>query len=299
MKKIHFAILTLTFGFFSAFAQDEAVSKNYMGVAWSPDGKSLSFTILEMKTTPPRSMKAAVYVMKADGSGMRKITGEGINAFGPAWSKDGARIFFGGVNPETKEAQIYSVGADGNGLTQLTRTGRNSSPVVSPDGKKIVFNSETVEHKPQIWVMNIDGSDAKALTNDTALAFYNPIWSPDGKRIVYYTEKGDNKDQIWTMNADGGDQKLLTGNIGHNFYPAWSADGKRIIFCSDRDGEKEVIYSMKTDGSDVKRLLKTNSFYAKFSPDGKRIAFIAGKFPANNIFIAGADGSKITKLTNQ
>ncbi len=300
MKKILFAILTLTCGFFSAFAQEgEGVSKNYMGVAWSPDGKSLSFTIMEMKNAPARSMKAAVYVMKADGTQMKKITGDAINGFGPSWSKDGRRIFFGAMNPETKQREIYSINTDGSGLTQLTKSGKNSAPVVSPDGKKIVFNTETVERKPQISVMNIDGSGLKALTNDTTLAFYSPVWSPDGKKIVYYTEKGDNKDQIWTMNADGTNQKLLTNNVGHNFYPSWSADGKRIIFCSDRDGEQQVIYAMDADGSNVKRLLKTNSFYAKYSPDGKRIAFISGKFPDSSIYIANGDGTNEVNLTPQ
>jgi len=299
MKKIFLAILTLAFCFISAFAQEqgETVSKNYQGVAWSPDSQSLSFTLMEIKNTTPRSMKADIYVMRADGTGVKKITGDGLNGFGSTWSKDGRRIYFGAVNPATKERQIYAVNADGSGLTQLTKTGRNTAPVVSPDGKKIVFNSETVERKPQISVMNIDGSNIKTLTADNTIAFYNPIWSPDGKRIVYYTEKGDNKDQIWVMNADGANQKLLTNNVGHNFYPSWSADGKRIIFTSDRDGEKQVIYSMNADGTDVKRLLKTNGFYAKFSPDGKRIAFISGKFPESSILIADADGKNEINVT--
>lgn len=299
MKKIILIILTLIFSFISAFAQNETSSKNYMGVAWSPDGKYLSFTIMDVKNTKPMQMKADIYIMKTDGTELKKITGEGTNEFGPAWSKDGQKLFFGAVNPETKAADIFSVKADGTGLTQLTKTGKNASPSVSPDGKKIVFNSEKAEHKPQIFVMNTDGSGLKALTNDDTLAFYNPLWSPDGKKIVYYVEKGDNKDQIWTMNADGSEQKLLTNNIGHNFYPSWSADGKQIIFCSNRDGENQVIYSMNADGSNIKRLLKTNSFYAKFSPNGKKIAFISGKFPNSSIFIADADGSNEINLTAQ
>lgn len=297
MKKIIFTFLIISLNFLFVSAQTGGTAKSFYSVVWSPDGRQLSFTIMEMKTTEPRSMKAAVYVMNADGTGMRKVTGDELSAFGSSWSKDGKRIFFGGTNSVTKERQIYSINADGSGLTQITKTGKNSAPVVSPDGKKIVFNSELVDRKPQIFVMNIDGSGQKALTNDNAIGFYNPIWSPDGKRIVYYSEKGDNKDQIWTMNADGSEQKLLTNNVGHNFYPSWTADGKEIIFCSDRDGEKEVIYAMRADGTNVRRLLKLNSFYAKFSPDGKRIAFISGKFPVNNIFVAGADGANEINLT--
>lgn len=302
MKKINYILVIILLSTISIFAQDaeqQSGSKFYQGIAWSPDGKYLSFTIMDVKNTKPMTMKADIYVMKADGTQLKKITGEANNEFGPSWSKDGRRIYFGAVNPETKDAQIFSVGTDANGLTQLTKTGRNASPVVSPDGKRIVYNAETVDHKPQIYVMNTDGSNPKALTNDNTLAFYNPIWSPDGKKIVYYVEKGDNKDQIWTMNADGTNQKLLTNNVAHNFYPSWSANGKQIIFCSNRDGEERVIYSMNADGSNIKRLLKTNSFYAKFAPNGKKIAFISGKFPSTNIVIADADGTNEVNITAQ
>jgi TolB protein len=299
MKKIIFAILIVSAGVISVFAQDAAPSRFYQAMEWSPDGKYLTFTLMDIKSMKPMSMKADIYVMKADGSEMKKVTGDEKNEFFSSWSKDGKRVFFGASVQGSKESDIFAVNTDGSGLTQLTKNNqRNSAPSVSPDGNKIVFNSETVERKPQIYVMNADGSNIRALTNDTTLAFYNPIWSPDGKRIVYYTEKGDNKDQIWVMNADGSNQKLLTNNIGHNFYPSWSADGKRVIFTSERDGEKQVIYSLKTDGTDLKRVLKTNSFYAKISPDGKKIAYIAGQFPSNNIFIADADGANVIKLTN-
>ena len=296
MNKIIFAILWLSLGILSVLGQNEGVMKNYAGVNWSPDGKTLSFSIIEMSMGPPRRMKAALYVMKADGTGVRRITDETVNAFGGSWSKDGKRLYFQAVNLEKKEREIYAINADGTGLTQLTKTGRAGAPIVSPDGKRIVFNSETIDRKPQISVMNIDGTGIKALTNDNTIAFYDPVWSPDGKQIVYYTEKGDNKDQIWVMNADGSNQRLLTNNVGHNFYPSWSADGKRIIFTSDRDGEKEVIYSMKTDGTDIRRLMKTNSAYAKISPDGKRVVFISGKFPKTGISVVNLDGTNEVSL---
>lgn len=297
MKKIIFAILILAVGFFSIFAQ-ETESNVYQAIEWSPDGKHLTFTLMKIKNTTPRSMKADIYVMKADGSEMKKITGDEKNEFVSSFSKDGKRIFFGASVQGSKEGDIFAVNLDGTNLVQLTKNNRrNAAPDVSPDGKKIVFNSESTPRKPQIFVMDADGKNEKALTNDDTVAFYNPLWSPDGKKIVYYVERGDDKDQIWTMNSDGSNQKLLTNNVGHNFYPSWSSDGKQIIFTSDRDGEKEVIYSMNADGTDIKRLLKTNSFYAKYSPDGKKIAFISGKFPINNIFMANADGSNEINLT--
>jgi TolB protein len=294
MKKIYyvFAIILL---FAAAALAQETTSTSYFAVTWSPDSKYLTFTKMQMTNSKPPVIKADVYTMKADGTEMKKITGDEQNEFTPSWSKN-KRIFF--RSSSNKEGNIFSVKPDGTDLIQVTKNiGRSSNPAVSDDGKKIAFNVESVDHKPQIYVMNADGSNVSALTNDNTLAFYNPVWSPDGKRIVYYVEKGDQKDQIWTMNADGTNQTLLTANIAHNFYPSWSVDGKRIIFCSNRDGEEAVIYSMKADGSDIRRLLKTNSAYARYSPNGKRIVFVSGKFPNTNIFVADADGTNEVNLT--
>ena len=136
-----------------------------------------------------------------------------------------------------------------------------------------------------------------AQTNDKTIADYSSVWSSDSKEMVDYTEKEYEKDQIWNMNAYGTGKNLQTNNIGHNFYPSWTSDGKRIIFCSNHDGEEQVIYSMNADGSDIKRLMTANSSYARMSPNGKMIAFIAGRFPATAIYVAGADGSNPVKIT--
>ena len=302
MKFLTLVFLTIMISTCAIFAQ-EITSTSYFVVSWSPDSKYLTFTKMQMtrSATPDKSkppvVKADVYTMKADGTEVKKITGDEQNEFAPSWSKN-KLIYFGTTLQGSKEGEIFAVKPDRTGLTQITKNiGRSSNPDVSRDGKKIAFNVETVEHKPQIYTMNADGSNVKALTSDDTLAFYNPVWSPDGKKIVYYVEKGDQKDQIWTMNPDGTNQTLLTGNVAHNFYPSWSADGKRIIFCSNRDGEDQVIYSMNPDGLDIKRLMKTNSPNARYSPDGKKIVFTAGKFPNVNIFVANADGTNEVKLT--
>jgi Tol biopolymer transport system component len=274
-------------------------STAYMTPTWSPDGKWLAFTQMNITDGTPRKFDADIYLMKTDGSGLKRLTGDGSNEFNPVFSKDGKSLFFSVADPQTRNSDLYSLPLDSS-QPKLLKTSLNhpSAPEVSPDGKLIVLNgtltAEAGDHFPQIYVMKADGTGLKQLTYDGKLAFYSPTWSPDGKRILYYLERGDNKDQIWSMKADGTDNQLLTANIGHNFYPTWTTDGKRVIFTSNRDG-KQQLYIMNTDGTDVKPFgIEAGS--VRMSPDGKRIVYTSGRFPTIGIYIANADGSNPVKL---
>jgi Tol biopolymer transport system component len=303
MKNLIYIISIITLVSAAAFAQT-AEKVFHQALAWSPDGKYLTFTGMRDINQQARTMKADIYTVRIDGSDLKKITGDERNEFYSSWAKN--RIAFGAGAAATRESEIFAVNWDGSNLTQLTRNaGRNATPALSPDGKKIAFISNRDGDKMQIYSMNADGSNVTRLTKDATVAFYNPQWSPDGKRIVYYSEKGDKKDQIWIMNADGSNHTLLTGNIGHNIFPAFSPDGKKIIFSSsNRDAKPDgsyvqdsFVYTMNVDGSNLTKIADINSYFARFSPDGKKIAYISGKFPETAIYIASADGSGAMKVT--
>ena len=97
--------------------------------------------------------------------------------------------------------------ADGSNITKITDTtvGDNIFPLWSPDGKKIMFNSNR-DGNVNLYVMNADGSD---VTNVTAgkitldnLEEDKPAWSPDGTQIIFSSEQNSNWD-LYVMNVDG------------------------------------------------------------------------------------------------
>lgn len=273
-------------------------------VVWSPDGKYIAFTGIHDLDRTTNTVKSDIYVVRVDGTEFRQMTDNEKNEYYVSWIK--GRITFGAETPGTKDSSIFTVDQDGSNLRQVSKNGTNArAPSASSDGKRVVFVSARDGGKPQIYVINADGSDEKRLTSDPLVGFYNPQFSPNAKQIVYYAEKGDNLDQVWVMNADGSHQTLVTGGIGHNIYPGWTPDGKRIIFSSS-NREKDAagafikgsyVHLINPDGTGLTKLGDVKSFYARFSPDGKKIAYIAGGFPQSSIYIANADGSGATKIT--
>jgi len=153
----------------------------------------------------------------------------------------------------------------------------------SPDGKRIHFHASTLLSSDNpienidIWIMDVDGSNKKQLTNylgyDTS-----PEWSPDGNKIAYGSGNLSNLD-IWTMNPDGSDKKQLTsGALVTDF--DWSPDGRRIAYVSwlTKDPKAKEIWIMDADGSNKELLLRVpyNPYSVgislAWSPDGSKIA---------------------------
>ena len=162
-----------------------------------------------------------IYVMDADGKNQHRLTNNRHDDWSPVWSPDGKRIVFfsnrdGHVHVirGVPTYEIYVMDADGRNPQKLTNNPNDDrSPSWSPDGKRIVFQSNRDKDNPgnyEIYVMDADGGNEQKLTENPN-EDDNPSWSPDGKRIVFSSGREghfENKfgitDEIYVMDADGG-----------------------------------------------------------------------------------------------
>ena len=145
---------------------------------------------------------------------------------------------------------------------------------ISPDGKRIAFESSRSGSK-EIWVANVDGSDAVQLSN-----FHShtgtPRWSPDGRTILFDSRTSGKAALYLVDPATALPRQISTNGIPADD-PSWSADGKWIYFHSEspEPAEHDAIYRVTPQGGTPERMAHARGYKTEESKDGKLLYFAA------------------------
>ncbi len=171
------------------------------GPVWSPDGSRVAFYRAGPGIVP------IVYVIDADGTNEGDVTDGVVPANAVDWSGDGEWLLVWMVHDGALD--IFRVHPDGSNLTPVTSTPGSEGPgAVSPDGSMIAFSyAEPGGGKRDIWVMGVDGSDRRQLTDGPTEDWTTePVWSPDGMLVIYQSGvRGD----YYVVGLDGSARRKL------------------------------------------------------------------------------------------
>ena len=262
--------------------------------AISPDGRLIVFR--EDVNPAPAVVDGDIFVMGVDGSNLVNITaGNSLNDGTPTFSPDGRSIAFArDLDPAalTSNFDIFVMGVDGSNQVDLSAGAPSSfdvSPDFSPDGRRIVFARDFVPGNPiesGIVSMNIDGSNATALTSGTP-DDDGPAFSPNGRRIAFSRAP---QDQLHLINPDGSGLVNLTPTfLDEALDPSWSPDGSRLAF----DDDNQDVYVLNADGSGLTNL--TSDGEGNSDPSWEYVYRCAGR----RATIVGDDGPDKIKGTKK
>jgi Tol biopolymer transport system component len=135
---------------------------------------------------------ADLYVMKADGSGLRRLTNVPGYDGGPFFFPDGKRIIWRRFTEDGLKADVWSMKPDGSDAKKLTDFGAMSwAPYVHPSGQYVLFASNKLGFSNfEIFMVDIDGSKEPVRVTYTDGFDGLPVPTPDGKELVFTSSRG-------------------------------------------------------------------------------------------------------------
>lgn len=225
-------------------------------------------------------------------------------------SPNGDKIAF--VAVEGGHTEIFTANADGSNVKRLTSgTLSADQPAWSPDGTRIAYRLSANYAPARIWVVNADGTNPHALTNDAPGEHHHPAWSPrqaDGSYRIAYAQAamkdGYMRAQIWSVRDDGADRQIVSDeSVGaYDDEPSWSPDGTQIIFV--RSGQQLIVVTVseRSESPLMNGDLEGEQGAPSWSPDGSVIAFVSSHQIdpdgyGKQIYTVRPDGSGLRRRT--
>lgn len=192
--------------------------------AWSPDGKWIAFQMSRGDSQPD------LYLVKPDGSGLKRITRNPGHDGCPAWSPDGRRLAF--CSDRSGSFDVWVMDVETGRSRRFTRARSIEwNPDWSPDGRSIAFGSDRAGNF-DVWVKQVRSGRLTRVTRNKHADDY-PSWSPTGTRIAFASLRSGNWD-VFTIPLGGGKAERITTNPAVDLFPSWSPDGGQLAFESDR-----------------------------------------------------------------
>jgi Tol biopolymer transport system component len=242
--------------------------------AWAPSGRDvifsnglLGFGLFGFGT---------LWRVSATVSGEPQQLAVGENGFGLCISRQRHRLVY---SRELSDINIWRVDISGQpGKTANTErfifsTRDESTPQISPDGKKIAFSSNR-SGSGEIWICDYDGSGPVPLTSFGKGQAGSPRWSPDSQWLSFDSDI-EGQFEIYRMDVRGGKPQRLTWHPARDAVPSWSRDGQWIYFGSNRDGTYQV-WKMPASGGEPAQVTRKGGFVALESLDGKSVYYTKG-----------------------
>ncbi|MGH9345939.1 MAG: S9 family peptidase [Vicinamibacterales bacterium] len=301
---------------------------------WSPDGRAIAFVAR-------RGDSPQIHVMRSDGGDARPLTNRATasphpSAFyprlsAPAWSPDGAFIYFLAFDPKTPAEEAREKAGDDVYAFDENYTHRHLWRVsvadgaehrvtgggfsildyqLSRDGRKIVLHRAPTplygdSDRSEVWVMDASGQHATQITQNNGPESPNCCQgsgariSPDNTQVVFLAMANErfeffHKASMFLAPAAGGPARMLLPEFPYDVQDVeWSGAGESIFFVANL-GVHSELFRLDLAAGAPRQLTDGNHAigWTLALPANRHVLTINQPTNAGDVWLLPADGTE-------
>lgn len=276
------------------------------------------------------AFRSNLWTVSVNGKDRRRLTEGPWRDFSPRWSPDGERLVY--LSGRSGKAQIRVQRMDTGKELEIPSAQRPLTVAWSTDGKWLAFTAPVpvtpaqpawapadllpflqpgVANHVQLFIVPVDGGQARQLTVGEFDHVGEPAWMPDGRTILISAapirDPGNPLEgsEIYAIRVADGSRKPLTHHPGPDESPVAAPDGSKIAWVAQEAAPQSYairkLYVMNADGSRVKVLaggLDRDVRCPQWSSDSRTVYFLADDHGFTYVYAARNEGS-VRQVTHE
>ena len=143
-----------------------------------------------------------------------------------------------------------------------------TQPIISPDGKRVMYITLPAADRSELWVSDIDGGNKVKLASGESLN--TGTWTPDNSHLSFWEAGTSAGEKGYIVGADGSGLRQLprTGDNLHNF--VWSPDQKFVYVNAGEKADPTFnVWKWSVDSSNLEKVVDDCGFVMDVDPSGK------------------------------
>jgi len=225
--------------------------------AWSPDSRTIAF----VRGPQKKGEHPQIYTYGVSSGAVKQLTHLKAGASSPVFSHDGKRVAF----------TVMTVVPPHDAYANFKAAGFKPAKDQKKSDIRIIHNlffetngeGYTYSDFAHIWVMNADGSGARALTSGTRWSEGDPQWSPDDKTIAFDSLRYDattaGNNDVYTIPSTGGAMHEIASSNPANYLLGYDRAGNIWYFSGGVKDPAEFSALMRTNGTASHEVVAKNT----------------------------------------
>lgn len=240
-----------------------------------------------------------LYQIDRDGHSPRPLTKMGSLTITPTVATDGRLAFltykagppelWGQQKPDGPFLRLYPA--------KPSQGGTISTPVWSPEGKRLAFVEGDRRGSTNIKVLDIHSRKVRQLTEKNGINT-EPTWNPSGSQLAFTSDRAGSPD-IYLMEEDGSNIRKLTHEGKYNASPAWSPDGTMIAYVSRFESGFDLFVYKLAEGKAYQLTRGPGSSESPaWSPDGRFLVYTNNASGSSRLYTVDLSGNSPRLLSD-